>query len=54
LWLETNFYEILVTAYYDKSLPMVPRFCPSGFRAGVSKNQARYLKNLSVKKNASV
>src|SRR2546430_15453296 len=27
----TKLYEILVTAYYDKSLPMVPRFCPSGF-----------------------
>ena len=27
----TKLYEILVTAYYDKSLPMVPRFCTSGF-----------------------
>ena len=52
--LETKSYEILVTAYYDRSLPLVPRFCPSGFRVRVSKNQARYLKNLSVKKNSSV
>jgi hypothetical protein len=37
LGLEKKFYEILITAYYDKSLPMVPGFCPSGFRAGVSK-----------------
>jgi hypothetical protein len=49
-----KFHEILVTAYYDKSPLEVPVFCPSGFRANVSKNQACYLKNLSVKKNAQV